>query len=81
MTRRFREGAPESPDGFPVHPERAVLVGLDQAVRDTAAELEVGMGKIGRVASALASFGSPPPHTGATAANRSGWSAASRHEP
>ncbi|MGD8319642.1 MAG: helicase C-terminal domain-containing protein [Gemmatimonadota bacterium] len=29
MTRRFRDPAPELPDGFPVHPGRAVLVGLD----------------------------------------------------
>jgi ATP-dependent DNA helicase DinG len=29
MSRRFRQGAPEIPEGFPIRPGRAVLAGLD----------------------------------------------------
>ena len=29
MSRRFRQGGREIPEGFPIHPDRAVLAGLD----------------------------------------------------
>jgi len=38
MVRRLREDPPDFPEGFPVHPGRAVLAGLDGLERDDEAE-------------------------------------------